>query len=138
MQSHSVEIKPFDSRCKYWAKISRAGSDLPAPCLIQGANDIPSPYLFRGEEELMPGDALFEGEANHHRRNDRGWSYWLAVVTEEGKLVRFTSGFSPQKAQMKAQGLLPALLAGSGDVAAMVRIVYGVRSGLKVTPVNDE
>ena len=29
-------------------------------------------YLLRGQDELMPGDVLFEGEANHHRRTDRG------------------------------------------------------------------
>ena len=136
MQSHSVEIKPLDSRCKYWAKIVRAGVDLPSPCLVQGASDVPGPYLRQGEEELLPCDALLEGEANHHRRNDRGWSYCLTFVTGSGSLVRFRSGFSTQKAEMKAQGLVPALLTGSGDVAAMVRIVHGLRAGLKVTPLQ--
>lgn len=134
MQSHSIEIKPVDSRCKYWAKIVRADNYLPAPCHVQGANDISGPFLRFGEEELMPGDALFEGEANHHRRNDRGWSYRLTVVTERGVLIRYKPGFSTQKAQMKSQGLLPALLTGSGDVAAMVRIVHGLRAGLDVSP----
>lgn len=138
MQSHSVEIKPIDSRCKYWAKIIRAEMELPTPSLIQGANDIPSPYLQRGEEELLPGDALFEGESNHHRRNDRGWSYWLAFVTQSGKLIRYESGFSSQKTEMKAQGLSSALLTGSGDIAAMVRIVHGLRGGLNVTPNESE
>lgn len=138
MKSHSVEIKPFDGRCKYWAKIVRAGKELPAPCLIQGANDVPGPYLQRGEEELLPGDALFEGESNHHRRSDRGWSYWLAFVTETGELVRYESGFSSQKSEMKAQGLSAGLLTGSGDIAAMVRIVHGLRNGLNVSPNKSE
>jgi len=59
MQSHSIEIKPLDNRCRYWAKIVRASNELPAPSLITGANDIGGPYLQLGEEELLPGDALF-------------------------------------------------------------------------------
>lgn len=134
MQSHSVEILPLDSRCNYWAKIVRAGKVLPAPCLTHGAGDIPEPYLQRGDEELLAGDALFEGEANHHRRNDRGWSYWLTYITEDGALVRFKGGFSEQKSEMKKQGLSPELLKGNGDIAAMVRIVHGLRLGLTVQP----
>lgn len=138
MQSHSIQIKPLDSRCRYWAKIVRAGNELPIPSLITGANDIGGSYLQLGEEELLPGDALFEGEANHQRRNDRGWSYWLAHVSESGEFVRYESGFSAQKAEMKAQGLAPELLTGSGDIAAMVRIVHGLRAGLSVTPSKTE
>jgi hypothetical protein len=138
MQSHSIQIKPLDSRCRYWAKIVRAGKGLRVPSLIMGANDIGGSYLQVGEEELLPGDSLFEGEANHHSRNDRGWSYWLAFVSESGELVRYVSGFSAQKAEMKAQGLSPELLTGSGDIAAMVRIVHGLRAGLSVTPSTTE
>lgn len=78
MKLHSIQIEPLDSRCRYWAKIVRAGNKLPIPSLITGANDIGGSYLQLGKEELLPSDALFEGEANHQRRNDRGWSYWLA------------------------------------------------------------
>jgi hypothetical protein len=35
---------------------------------------------------------------------------------------------------MKKQGLSPELLKGNGDIAAMVRIVHGLRSGLTVQP----
>lgn len=138
MQSHSIQIKPLDSRCRYWAKIVRAGQELPTPSLIAGANDICGSYLQLGEEELLPGDALFEGEANHHRRNDRGWSYWVTFVSESGGFVRYQSGFISQKAEMKAQGLSPELLKGSGDIAGMVRIVHGLRAGLSVTPSKTE
>ena len=137
MQSHSVSVKPIDSRCRYWAKIIRAGRGLPMPACVQGASDIPSFYLQCGEEELLPGDVLFEGEANHHRRNDRGWTYWLTYVTEDGELLNYRSGFGQAKAQMKAQGMAPELLKGSGDVAGMVRLGHGLRAGLKVT-VPDE
>lgn len=136
MQSHSVQIRPRDSRCRYWSKLVRAEQELPLPAAVQGASDIFGPYLQRGEEELLPGDALFEGEANHHRRTDRGWSYWLTVVTPQGELLTFTSGFGPQKVELKSQGLAPDLLKGSGDIAGMVRIAHGLRLGLKVTPTD--
>ena len=86
----------------------------------------------RGDEELLPGDFLFEGEANHHRR-DRGWTYWLHAVSPAGEYVTYRSGISAQKAELKRQGLAARLLTGSGDVAAMVRIAHGLRAGLVVT-----
>ncbi|MBZ2206518.1 hypothetical protein [Massilia soli] len=81
----------------------------------------------------MPGDVLFEGEANHHRRTDRGWTYCIQVVTNDGELLLLESGFCAAKAALKAQGMAPELLQGSGDIAAMVRIALGVRAGLNVT-----
>lgn len=137
MQSHSVKFGPIDSRCRYWAKISRAGQVLPLPENVQGADDITGPYLRRGEEELMTGDVLFEGEANHHRRTDRGWTYWVTIVLPSGELVRLQSGFSAHKRELKVQGMAPELLKGSGDVAAMVRIAHGVRLGLSVSEGAD-
>lgn len=134
MQSHSVKVGPADARCRYWAKLIRNGESLPLPTSVQGANDVPAQYLKRGDEELLAGDLLLEGEANHHRRTDRGWTYSLTAVTKEGAKLRFQSGFAQQKAQMKAQGMAPELLKGAGDVAAMVRIGHGLRAGLSVTP----
>lgn len=133
MKSYSVTIKPIDSRCRHWAKIVRAGQALPPPVDVQGANDIPVPYANLGDEELMPGDVLFEGEANHHRRTDRGWTYWIRAVTNDGDFLSLRSGFSAQKTEMKVQGMAPNLLMGSGDIAPMVRIAHGLRAGLKIT-----
>lgn len=132
MQSHSVQVQPFDSRCRYWAKISRATETLPIPSNVFGANDIPGPYLQHGDEELFPGDVLFEGEANHHRRTDRGWTYRITLVLATGQLLELQSGFTEQKKQLKQQGLSAELLGGSGDIAAMVRIAHGIRLGLNV------
>ncbi len=132
MQSHSVEIRPHDSRCRYWAKISRAGDPLPLPCDVEGANDIPGSYLHRGDEELQAGDVLFEGESNHHRRTDRGWSYCVTCAMPSGDLVCLFSGFSEEKRLLKAQGMSPELLKGSGDIAAMVRIAHAVRLGMNL------
>lgn len=132
MQSHSVKIQPLDRRCRYWAKVSRANQALPSPEDVDGANDIPNAYLKCGEEELTPGDVLFEGEANHHRRTDRGWTYWVTYVDAAGELRQFQSGFGAQKTQLKQQGMSPELLKGSGDIAAMVRIAHGVRQGFKL------
>lgn len=134
MQSHSIEIKPIDSRCRYWAKLIRAEQPIARPENVNSATDIPGIYKQLGQEELLPGDALFEGEANHHRRTDRGWSYWLTVVTTDGTLLRFESGFGAQRKQLKSQGLPAELLKGSGDVAAMVRILHGIRAGMTIIP----
>lgn len=133
MKSHSVKIQPIDSRCRHWAKIIRADEPLPLPAEVSGANEIASPYLNRGDEELLPGDVLFEGEANHHNRTDRGWSYFMRAFREDGSFLSLSSGFSSQKAELKAQGLPVELLKGAGEIAAMVRIAHGLRMGLKIT-----
>lgn len=130
--SVSVTLRPHDSRCPYWAKIVRASEGLPLPSDVQRSADIPVPFLLRGEEELFPGDLLFEGEANHHRRTDRGWSYWVSYVDAQGQLHQFRSGFGPQKAAAKAQGLPAHLLTGSGDVAGAIRVAHALRSGYKL------
>lgn len=127
----SVDIRPLDSRCRYWAKIVRANVDLPIPSDVDRAVDINTPFLSRGEEELFPGDVLFEGEANHHKRNDRGWTYWVSFVDTDGTLLCFQSGFGALKATAKAQGLPPHLLAGSGDVAGATRVAHALRLGIK-------
>jgi len=128
--SISIRLRPCDHRCRYWAKVVRANTPLPTPSQISGASDIPGAYLMRGEEELLPGDVLFEGEANHHRRTDRGWTYWVRYVTADGEVLCFQSGFGPQKASAKAQGMPAHLLAGSGDVAGAVRVGHALRMGL--------
>ena len=101
------------------------------PINVKGANDIPGPYLQKGDDELMIGDVLFEGEANHHRRVDRGWTYNVHILDADGDLKIVSSGdFGKQKAALKVQGLQPEVLAGFGDVAAMVRIAHAVRNRL--------
>lgn len=136
MKSHSVTIKPVDSRCRYWAKIVRSATLLPLPRDVMGAGDIPGHYAHRGDDELLPCDVLFEGEANHHRRTDRGWSYAITYVSNDGELHQFCSGFGELRKQLKAQGMSPELLMGAGDVAAMVRIAHGVRAGMTLTEQN--
>lgn len=124
--SVSVRIAPRDSRCRYWAKVVRAGQPIPAPSAVSGANDIPVLYARKGEEELLPGDVLIEGEEVSHRKA-RGWSYQVTFV-HNGEAHTTTPGGA--KAAMKAAGLPAELLTGSGDVAACVRIVHGLRLGM--------
>lgn len=129
IKSASVSIKPRDGRCRYWAKIIRSGKDLPLPADVDGANDLPSEYLRKGEEELLPGDFLFEGEEEHHRKA-RGWAYWLTYCDEEGVARRITRPGAEEKAALKAAGIPVEYLPGSGGVAAIVRVAQGVRLGL--------
>lgn len=126
MDSVSVRIAPRDSRCRYWAKVVRAGQALPLPSVTNGANDIPGPYARKGEEELLPGDVLIEGEEVSHRKA-RGWSYQVTFV-RNGAAHTTTPGGT--KAAMKAAGMPAELLTGSGDVAACVRVVHGLRLGM--------
>lgn len=132
MQSHSITLAPHDSRCRYWAKVVRAGQSLPLPADATSAYAIAGAFLKKGQEELFVGDVLFEGEANHHRRTDRGWTYDVTFIDAAGKCQCIGDGFGAVKARLKEQGLAPELLAGSGDIAAMVRIAHAVRAGLSV------
>ena len=127
--SVSVRVVPSDYRCKYWAKIIRAHTPLPLPSSVISATSLPGHFLLRGDEELFPGDAMFEGEENHAYKN-RGWSYWLRYVTRDGSLLVYRSGFSTQKIAAKAQGLAPSLLAGSGDIAGALRVAHALRAGM--------
>lgn len=126
--SISVTIKPLDKRCRYWAKVVRAEQRLPAPSLVDGANDVPGNYRRAGDEELFAGDVMIEGEEKHHSKA-RGWDYWITFMGADGEKVTIQPS-SAIKAAMKAAGLAPHLLAGSGDVAACIRIAHGLRAGL--------
>lgn len=126
IESVSVRIAPRGSRCRYWAKVIRANQPLPAPSAVNGTNDVPGPYARKGEEELMPGDVLIEGEEVSHRKA-RGWSYWVTFVHGDTAHTTTPGG---TKAAMKAAGMPAELLTGSGDVAACVRVVHGLRLGM--------
>lgn len=131
IKSLSVTIGAQDSRCRYWAKIIRADQALPLPSAVDGANDVPGPYLRKGDDELFAGDILIDGEEAHHRKN-RGWSYrviWMDPETGERCRVFPNAEI---KAALKAGGLAPELLKGSGDVAAAIRIAHGLRAGIAI------
>jgi len=124
----SVRVGPADSRCRWWAKIVRAGTALPMPSEVSGASDVPGPYLRQGEDELMPDDIIIEGEERDYRKN-RGWYYRIGWAGNDGKVV-WVAPDSEAKAKLKAAGLPIHLLPGSGEVAACVRIGHGRRLGL--------
>jgi len=128
--SVSVSIRPNDSQCRYWAKIVRAGTPLPMPLQVNGARDIPGHYLRNGEDELLEGDMLFEGEANH-RRKQLGWTYRLTACVEGGRYTVWNPG-AEIKVKMKAGGMPVELLPGSGEVAAMVRVAHAIRLGIPI------
>lgn len=132
-QSLSIEIRPCDSRCRWWAKVIRSeDTKLPAPRAIDGAHSMPQVYSRPGDEELFPGDFVIEGEANHHCK-PRGWTYWLHGLDGSGQEIYLESGqFSGLKPLLKQAGLEPSLLAGAGDIAAAVRIIHAARAGIDV------
>lgn len=133
--SKSINLKPCDSRCKYWAKIIRAAVALPLPSAIIGASDVPGAYV-RGDEEIFPRDVVLQGEENHHIKA-RGWSYWVSWVDAEGVYHSHRSGYSAQKTELKAQGLRAELLTGAGDVAGAIRVAHGMRAGMNITSTSS-
>lgn len=126
--SVSYTPKPSDSRCRYWAKIIRAEQSVPAPASVDGASSLPAEYLRSGDEvELFEGDAILEGEANSHRRN-RGWSYNIGVV-KNSKLEWYEHAPTKRpeiKQHFRDTGNRSCLM-GSGDIAAMVRLLHYIR-----------
>lgn len=130
LKTVTFEIRPYSRGHAYWAKLIRAGGNLPLPRLVAGANDIHGQYLRHGEEELFPGDILFEGQANH-RTKSRGWSYWVHCVDEHGDLIQPHGSWSEFKMRLKeAAGTYDAeLLKGAGDLAACVRWAHIQRAG---------
>ena len=128
--SHSVSIKPSDSRCRYWANIFRLGDSIPLPVNVQGASDLVLNFLKQGDDELFSGDFLIEGEEMHHRKY-RGWCYRLTFINSDGELISIRPSLD-HKQQLKTQGLNRELLSGSGELAAIIRIIHVIKSGLKI------
>ena len=128
MESISIEMGATDSRCRYWTTIVREGTPLPLPENIVSSRDLPSGYLRPGQEELFEGDFWLEGEEKHHRK-PRGWSYTLRWIGKDGNLVSMSPA-GHIKQILKDGGLESQLLKGSGEVAAMVRMMHGVRAGI--------
>jgi hypothetical protein len=137
MKFHSVDISPRDGRCRCRAKLVLAAVPLPLSSICTSAHDIPGPIVRQGDGELAPGDALFEGEANHHRQTDRGRSYRVSVVVHSGELFKVAPReFGDLRKRMKAIGLPTELPKGSGEIAAMVRDAHAVRSGILATAMD--
>lgn len=138
--SRGYTPKKRDSRCRAWCKVlSSEEVRRIRPAGIDGANDLPGSYLpFGREVELFPGDIIFEGEANHHTK-PRGWTYNLGFVVGGANGVAQIAWVSgDERAALKADlraskdPAVRELLAGSGDVAAMVRYARAVLMGFVI------
>lgn len=128
MKSVSVEVEPVDDRCGYWAKYIGAHLTLKLPSEVQSEHDLPGRALQEGEEELGPGDFLIEGEENHHQF-DHGWRYRLSYMGLDGTLQQVLPNTTMKQA-MKTAGMSLSLLRGSGQLAACVRLIEGLRQHL--------
>lgn len=129
--SASIKVGPQDARCKYIAKLVRAGQGLPTPTTVSdlGMRALGGNLARNGLEELFPGDFLFESEEMHHRR-ERGYRTRVVFVADDGELIHLEPT-AEHKAAMKAAGLAPDLLAGAGPLAACVRVAHAVRLGIE-------
>jgi hypothetical protein len=136
IQSASITVKPQDYRCRYWAKIIRNGKDLPLPSRVSSANDVPGSYLRNGDEELFEGDFFICGEEISHRKA-RGWTYAMKFIDPATGTLRTVQALSERKAVAKANGLPTELLAGSGDIAGLIRLAHAVRLGISIDLPED-
>lgn len=84
------------------------------------------------------GDYIIEGEEVHHR-HQRGWTYRIGYMGIDGALYRVTPN-KEHKQAMKASGMALDLLKGPGDLAACVRLITALRTGLHagVVPIETE
>jgi len=138
--SRGYTPKKADSRCRAWAKVvTLAELARLSPANVDSAHDVPGPFLPFGREiEVFPGHVIFEGEENHHAKR-RGWTYNLGFVVggEDGEArIAWVSG--RERAAIKADmrtskdPAIRALLAGSGEVSAMVRYARAVLAGFVI------
>ena len=131
IQSASIKIRPQDDRCKYWCKIIRAGAAIPVPADVAGANNVPGAFARRGDDELFSGDVVIEGEEKHHR-HARGWMYTIGAMGADGT-VTYIEPNAAVKSAIKAAGLIPAaMLAGSGELAACIRVTHALHAGMTI------
>ncbi|EHL24153.1 hypothetical protein KYG_04215 [Acidovorax sp. NO-1] len=135
--SVSIQIKPTDKRRHYWAKRIDSGTALSLPCNVSHGEDIPGPYLpVGGYEELALGEFIIEGEQLFHRHR-RGWTYRIGYMGIDGALHRVCPRMVHKEA-LKAAGIAPDHLKGSGELAACVRLILGMRMGLRAGVVPIE
>lgn len=136
--SVSIKVGPIDRRCKYWAKVIPAGMELPTPAHVSesGAAAIATPFLKNGDEELLMGEFLIECEQVHHSK-PRGYDYWVSWMHTDGRRVQIKNPGAEHKAVIKAAGMAPELLKGSGHLASCIRLAIAVRAGM-YEPVEDD
>jgi hypothetical protein len=125
--SISVDIKPTDSRCHYWAKVLRAGTALPLPEAVTSGHALPGAFYRRGNEELAPGDAVIHGQQAHHRKL-LGYVYRMDYCDAQGRHLQIRPR-AAAKTALKASGMPIEHLRGAGDLAALVRVLIGLRMG---------
>lgn len=138
--SASITVGPSDKRCRYWAKRITPDTTLKLPSEVSGAGDIPGPFLKLGDEELELGEFLIEGEQVHHRKM-HGWTYSIVFLGSDGE-VHSICPAAEHKAALKSAGMPVALLKGSGELAACVRLIHGFRAamdaGVESVVLHDE
>jgi hypothetical protein len=101
---------------------------LPLPCEIQNGGSLPGRYVREGDEELFPGDVLFEREFWGRR-----WpvaQYRAAIAGVDGEPIQLVYD-SEVKARLKKQGLAIELLSGAGELAGLVRVLHAIAAGLR-------
>lgn len=130
----AVLAAPIDRACGYWAKVIRFDEPIPLPSHCSFADDIrPYPYLQRNEHvHLGVGDVLLEGESVH-KSQKHGWIYWITLVVDGEALV--IKPDSSIKKYLRASGLPPEIIVGSGKIAAILRVAHAHRRGINLMPI---
>lgn len=137
VESLTYVAKPTDAKCRYWCKVITPHMDLPLPGTVDGANDLPGEYLRKGDDvEVFEGNIVLEGEEVSHNKK-RGWAYNYGTLSlkksdPSGQAIGLTWDHADPadvKDACRKAGRKD-LLAGRGDVAALVREIWARREGL--------
>lgn len=134
-----VDLRKIDHRCKGFALVVPYAHPLPLPRDVRRATDLRlMPADTRSgsgadQTRLYAGDFALRAEANHHRR-PRGTSWWLYYCDESGHVhevrpsreIKMRIGRAIKSGEIAADS---AIMEGSGDLAACVRIIFAIRAG---------
>jgi hypothetical protein len=133
MDTHSHISRPQDSRCQWWQRIATRDDVLALDLAsVDGARSLPGTYCRSGQDHELPvGSVVFDGEANHHRKQ-RGWTFTVGIVLPGGGGgidLYWLAPTAERKAAIKAAPDGAAYMAGSGPHAAMVRMAQWILAG---------
>ena len=127
--TRSVVLRPWNSKCSYWALVATPEEVLAADLKgAGGMHSLPGTLARKGSDHELPAwTVVLRGEAVHPTKH-RGWNFCVSFILpvvdadSNGEPMNRNLGLpgTAQKAAIKASGAQHLML-GSGPHAAMLR-----------------